>query len=147
MTGPDELLLDRLRRIAAEVDGVPDLVGESARAALTTRRIDAELAELVLDSAAGPSAVRSGDEQPRVLAFEVPAVSIEIQLHEGPGARSIRGLVAGPATEVAVQTAAGHRVTVLDPEGWFAVPDLPPGAFRLRVLCSDGAAVLTSWVS
>src|SRR5262249_46475986 len=61
-THEDEALLERLRAICAEVDPVPDLVFQAARAAFTLRRLDAELAELVLDSAdepAGAVAVRA----------------------------------------------------------------------------------------
>ena len=47
----DEDLLERLRAICEEVDPTPDLVIEMARAAFSLRRLDAELAELVLDSA------------------------------------------------------------------------------------------------
>ncbi|MFD0744362.1 hypothetical protein ACFQ1L_23015 [Phytohabitans flavus] len=47
----DDALMAELRRIAAEVDPVPPSVIEAARAAIFTRHLDHELAELVADSA------------------------------------------------------------------------------------------------
>ena len=51
---PNDPLLADLRRLAGEVDDVPDEVTGYARAALDWRRIDAELAELLSDSRLDP---------------------------------------------------------------------------------------------
>ena len=50
MTGHDALEA-RLRGIVSHLDGVPPLVDEGARAAFGWRTIDADLAELMRDSA------------------------------------------------------------------------------------------------
>ena len=47
----DELLIAELRAFFAEVDPVPPLVSETAKASLGWRRLDADLAELLSDSA------------------------------------------------------------------------------------------------
>jgi hypothetical protein len=49
----DDRLMERLRAIAELVDPPPEFVLDAARAALLTRRLDSELAELTGDSAAG----------------------------------------------------------------------------------------------
>ena len=93
MTDPDEELMGRLRRIADEVDAPPDLVAEAARGAFLTRRLDAELAELVSDSDLTTSGVRGAG--PRALAFELRDLTLELQLEDGPDGLGVRGLVIG----------------------------------------------------
>lgn len=144
----DEELSDRLRRIAAEVDPPPDLVLESARAALSTRWLDGELALLVSDSAVDEGVAVRGDDGPaRLLSFETETVCIELQVREAGGWLSVRGLVAGVSGDVQVQTAGDSRVVPVDAGGWFTVEDLPVGAFRLRARALDGTDVTTSWVT
>lgn len=144
----DDELMDRLRRIAAEVDPPPDLVLESARAALSTRWLDGELALLVSDSAVDAGvAVRGDDEPARLLSFETATVCIELQVREAGGQLSVRGLVVGVSDAVLVQTAACSCPVPVDAEGWFTVENLPVGAFRLRARALDGTDVTTSWVT
>lgn len=144
----DDDMVDLLRRIAHEVDSPPDLVREGALAALSLRRLDAELAQLVSDSAVDAGiAFRAGDEPVRLLSFETAEVSIELQVQEVDGRMAVRGLVAGVAGEVRVETPQGSRTVPVDANGWFQVDDLPPGAFRLQARARDGTAVTTSWVT
>jgi hypothetical protein len=48
---PDETIAAELQTLFEQVDAVPPLISQAANAALTWRRIDAELAELLGDSA------------------------------------------------------------------------------------------------
>jgi hypothetical protein len=48
---PDDPLVAELRTLVARVDPVPPLVTQVAKAALGWRRLDADLAELLSDSA------------------------------------------------------------------------------------------------
>lgn len=148
MTTDDELV-DRLRRIAAQVDPPPELVLETARAALTLRRLDAELADLVHDSAlaAGPVLVRGADDSLRLLSFETSTVSVEVQVSETAGRRSLLGMVSGASGAVEVETAEGRRTVPLGPSGRFDVDDVPSGTVRLHLVADDGTPVSTSWVS
>jgi len=146
----DDLLVARLARLAQRVDPPPDIVLESAQAAFLMRRIDAELAELVLDSSvdAGPVLVRgAGAETVRMLSFETGTVSIEVQVTHADGVRSLLGLVSGARGPVDVETAGGRSSAVLDDLGRFSVTDVPAGTVRLHVTADDGTAVTTSWVS
>jgi hypothetical protein len=146
----DDELIARLRGLAQQADPPPELVLESARAAFLMRRIDAELAELVLDSAidAGPVLVRGAeDEVVRMLSFETDTVSIEVQVTEADGTRSLLGLVSGAAGPVEVETAHGRSSVPLDELGRFVVTDVPPGTVRLHLSGDNGTPVTTSWVS
>ncbi|GIG88637.1 hypothetical protein [Plantactinospora endophytica] len=143
----DDELVDRLRAIAVRVDPPPDFVAELARAALSTRRIDEVLAELVHDSTTElPALARSDDEQLRLLSFEHGAVSIELQVHTVDGTVSIRGLVDGATGDVTVETSRGSREAPVDEEGWFTVDGLATGVLRLRVPAGD-TTVTTSWIT
>jgi hypothetical protein len=142
----DDAFLERLRAVAAEADPVPELVMTSARAAFTTRRLDAELAELVLDSAEAHSAVRSAGADVRVLSFESGDVTVEVQVQDGPHGYELRGLVDGaqPASiTIEFASAAPLEVTV-DEDAWFVAAPLPSGPIRLRVTAPP---VVTAWVS
>jgi len=141
----DDLMAD-LRSAAAQADPVPDLVLRSARAALSTRRMDEELAELVLDSElAAPGQVRADDHEVRLMTFETLRVLVELQI-EYSGARvSLRGLVTGAVGDAVVEVAGEQHTVPISEEGWFVAAGLPRGATRVRVTAEDGSAVTTSW--
>jgi len=146
-TDPPDPVLERLRLIATEVDDPPELVFDAARAALLTRQLDAELAELVMDSAVDElAAVRDGGDDVRLLSFEASMVSMELQVSESGEARVLHGLVRGHGGEVVVESATQTQPITVDPHGWFSV-ELPPGAVRMHLNDETGAAVTTSWVS
>jgi hypothetical protein len=147
MTTDDELM-DRLRRIAADVDAAPELVTESARAAFATRHLDDELAELLRDSDLAPSqGVRLAQPGPRLLSFEVGDVSLEIQIEEADGRLAVRGIAVGTAGDAEVETTTtGSRTVPIDANGWFRVADLPSEPLRVRVRSAAGQAVTTGWI-
>ena len=109
----DEDLLERLRAICEEVDPTLDLVIEMARAAFSLRRLDAELAELVLDSAdeaAGAVAVRAaGLADIRMLSFVAGPLRIELQVTERDGWRHLVAHVTGVELSAAVLETATTR--------------------------------------
>lgn len=152
----DDALIERMRRVVAEADPVPEDVHQAARAALATRDLDAELVQLMLDSAVddAPALVRSvtvDTDAPRLLTFESERVSVELQVTLVHGVRSLRGLVSGAAGDVVVETSgirrAARSLARLDGNGWFTIEDVPSGALRLHLLAVDGTAVATSWVT
>ncbi len=146
----DEALLERLRAVCEEVDPVPDLVVEAARAALTLRRLDAELAELVLDSAdepAGAIAVRAaGLADIRMLSFAAGPLSVELQVTERDGGRHLVAHVTGVELAAAVlETAAGRRDLDTD-DGVLIAEHVPAGRVRFYLTTVHGAAYVTSWI-
>lgn len=144
----DDELIDRLRRIAEQVDAVPDLVAESARAAFSTRHLDDEIAELLNDSAlAGEQAVRLARPGPRMLSFEAGDVSLEIQLDDAGGRIALRGMAVGTTGDAEIETTTtGSRPVPIDDQGWFRVDGLPVEPVRVRVRATNGAPVTTGWI-
>ena len=147
---PDEDLIRRLRRIAAEADPVPDSLYAAARAAFALRDVDARVAELVRDSALDPPlvAVRAPrDSDARMLSFEAVDTVIECEITVRGGTRDISGQLSGtPATSVEAEVAGQPPVRAdVGAHGFFAVQGLPPGPFRLKCQLADGTMIATTW--
>jgi hypothetical protein len=148
VAGPaEEALAAQLRRIAAEADPVPDLVLASARAALSLRRLDAELAEMVHDSEVdGMAGVRGAADDAaggvRLLSFEAPGVSISAEISTTPAGGTLLGQVAGAEVlSVSVQTPTAQHPTELGDAGTFRLDRLPTGTLRLVVTTTAGKIV------
>ena len=148
----DERLLDDLRRLAREVDAVPDEVSGYAKAALGWRRIDAELAELLADSRleTGMAATRSGESGIRSLTFRAAALEIALEIHQlDAGVRFMGQLAPAHAVVVEVQrddgTVAGAAET--DTLGRFVIEVVRAGRIRLLVRLDPPARPIeTSWL-
>lgn len=139
----DDDILAGLRRAAASIDPLPEHVAAAARAALATRRLDDELAELTLDSALAGAAVRSDDDV-RVLSYRAEGVTLELQLEHGS---PLRGLATGTTGQAVVETRDATREVMVGADGLFSVPGLPGGPLRVRVRTADGRRVVTPWVT
>lgn len=149
----DDALMAELRRVAAEVDPVPPGVVEAARAAIATRHLDHEIAELVADSADAGSgllfeAVRGpGVGESRLLTFDGGGVQVDVDLAPmGSGLRVI-GQFTGPVTECALEHGDGGALEVaVDELGRFVADGVPAGPMRLRYRSDIGQMVRTAWL-
>ena len=144
----DEALLGRLNTVVEQVDPVPELSYEMARATFTLRDLDSELAALTHDSAlASGDLVRSvGVVEVRLLSYEAGELTVELQVSERGETRTVLGEVHGGAVErITVQTAGALVDLVPDGLGRFRVEDLPAGPFRIRLVTADGRTITTSW--
>jgi hypothetical protein len=154
MTTPrdDDALLAELGGLFARVDPVPAEVTLAARSALAWRRMDAELAELLHDSALETeplAGVRGAGGGLRTLTFETPdGLSIEIEITGEHSKRSLMGQIVppGPAT-VLMRFPGGDLPTRADDLGRFHASDLRPGPISLRCEMTDGRAIETGWVT
>jgi hypothetical protein len=149
----DDLLMADLRRIAAEVDPVPPGVVESARAAITTRHLDHELADLVADSADADSgllfeAVRGpGVAESRLLTFDGGGVQVDVDLAPAGSGLRVIGQFTAPVTDCAVERGDGSAVEVaVDELGRFVADDVATGPLRLRYRTEAGSLVRTAWL-
>ncbi len=151
-TADDEQLLAWLGALAAVVDPEPVELRELGRAAFTVRRIDAELAELVSDSALLGGLVRSAGSGPRLLSFAAGDLVIELQVDEAPAGLGALGVIDGleqpvPAdARVDLETADARVLSSpLDELGRFGFTTVPAGLVRARVVAGE-LDVTTAWV-
>jgi hypothetical protein len=147
----DEPLLEELGRVAGARDPVPDAVRAAAHAALDWRTLDAELAELVADTAAADeelATVRSG-ETDVLLSFAAGDLSVELEIRATPEGRELMGHVLPPQpAAVTLERPAGALDLAADAHGRFFAGALAPGPARLRVRVDSAAGarrVATPW--
>jgi hypothetical protein len=148
-------LLHGLRELFDRTDPPPPEVTEFARAAFGWRTIEADLAELLDDSAleAGlATATRSGTTEARRLSFRGAELAIEVEV--GPataGSRRVMGLLvpAPGAVTIEVQELEGRILATIEADelGRFRL-ELPAAKrIRFRVLRAGAQPVESSWVS
>jgi hypothetical protein len=139
----DEVILARLRVAAAVREPVPPCVLQAARDAFAWRLIDAELAELVADSACELAyAGTRGEGQPRLVTFEVPGgTSLELEADShGAVIRLIGQVVPARPGTAEVQHLGGSVAVAVDEVGRFAAYGIYPGPMRVRLhLVAPGA--------
>ena len=139
----DERLLAALGEVLAADEPLP--MGTAAlveQDAFAFRRVDAELAELLYDTAVEEEAgVRGGG--PRSLSFAVAGHELDVELQPGD---TIVGRVSPPDVEVRVEGSAATVALPLDRLGRFIAA--VPGS-RLRFLLSTAASarrIVTPWI-
>jgi hypothetical protein len=153
---PDDHLTDELRRYFARVDPVPGPVTQFAEAALGWRRLDADLAELLSDSAletASLATVRGTVAAVRSVSFGADELTVELEIHAQGTHRTLLGMLT-PASITAVEVQAADGATVARTEsdalGRFRA-ELPSGGnFRLRLAPADpdcASPIETSWIT
>ncbi len=144
MSVSDDDLLELVGRALRAADPVPDRVLEGARAAWTWRTIDQELAELIFDSAAELTGVRSEDTA-RQLTFRAPGMEIEVMVVDEASRRIVGQLVPPGAHNVQLLSSDDVvREETTDRLGRFAFDAVAPGPVRLAVIDPDGTAVVTT---
>ncbi|MBW3603311.1 MAG: hypothetical protein KY460_00125 [Actinobacteria bacterium] len=137
-------VLQALRRMFDVVDPPPAHVIAHARDAFAWHGIDAELAELVYDSAvaATPAGVR-GDEDARQMTFRAPGLEIEVEVVSERTRIVIGQLV--PAQTASIELRQGGRTlrAEADALGRFSFDGIAPGAIKLTVVTESGTLVQT----
>ena len=132
----DDELLAELREAVAEADLVTDRRREAARAAFTWRTVDAELAELLHDSAleAG-AAVRGADDPARTLSFASGELTLEVEVDGDAVTGQV--LPAQDATRDAAAPDADDRTVEVDGAGFFRIEDVGSGPVRFVVTTAE----------
>ncbi len=141
----DDELMAALAEAVSETDEVGDRRREAARAAFTWRSVDAELMELLHDSAleAG-AAVRGAADPGRLLAFGRGELTVEIEV--GAGAVSGQVLPAQDATVTLQATDVEDRTVAADGAGFFRIEEVGSGPVRFVVTTSEHT-LTTAWVT
>jgi hypothetical protein len=154
----DDELVDVLRRLAAEADPMPEDVAAAARAAIHTRDLDHQLAQLIADSAAdvseheekpGFEPVRNGSgESRRLLTFAGGDVQVDLEVSDHGDRLDLIGQFTGASTEGCALEYAGGTRQVLDVDslGRFLVNGVERGPVRARFRSAAGAPMTTAWI-
>ncbi|MGQ0848965.1 MAG: hypothetical protein ACT4OP_07590 [Actinomycetota bacterium] len=139
-------VLGTLGRALERIDPVPTWVTDAARAALSWRTIDAELAELTFDSAsAGSMAGMRAELTDRQMTFAAPGVEIEVMV-VGDTRRLVGQLVPPQSAEVSLETDDGRAAGLADTLGRFSFEGVRPGRVRLSIRTAESRTVFTEWV-
>lgn len=132
----DDMLLASLRTAAALREPVPPTVLEAARGAFSWRLLDAELAELVADSALELAlAGTRGGRESRLVTFEVPGgTALELEATRvGGRIRLVGQVVPGRPGTAEVQHPGGSTSVDVDEIGRFAAHGISPGPMRVKL--------------
>ena len=142
----DGELMVELADVLRRADPMPAEITRAARAALTWRTVDAELAVLSSDSLLEAVAgVRGGGGGDRQLTFATPDVSLEVDVVEG-GRRVIGQVVPPQEGDVALEGLHTRSSAKTDGHGQFVL-SVWNGPARLRFQPARGSAVVTDWVT
>lgn len=142
----DRKLLELLARSLESTDPIPEHVSAAAREAIMWRTIDAELAELVFDSAVDELVgLRSGAGD-RQVTFRAPGVEIEVAVM-GTGNRELIGQLVPPqSATIELRQDDTVRETGTDRLGRFSFTDVPAGSVSIVVTTEDGTRIATEWM-
>lgn len=146
---PDDRLMAELAAAVEAGDPVPTAVIDAAKASYTWRTVDAELAELVFDSAFEELAgVRGGEETTRQVTFRAPGVEIEVAVLSEGARRIIGQLVPPQPAEIELRYGSDARTVQSDHLGRFTFHDVPVGPISLRCTFGDDESqvVQTDWM-
>lgn len=149
----DDELMALLGRAVADGEAVPEHRRAAARAAFTWRSVDAELAELLHDSAldAG-AAVRSAAAGPRSLAFGRGGLTLEVEVDGGTLLAEVlaEGAAAaatdGPASVTLQRPGAADLTEQADAAGFARFAEVATGTVRF-VVERGGWSLTTPWVT
>lgn len=150
----DDALVAELRAVLDQVDPVPPVVVEAGRAVLGWRRLDADLAELLADSALEAEVgARAGRALARDVRFASADLEVDVAIHYEDGRLRLVGQIAPPsAATIEVHADDGTVVGAAEADalGRFRVElDLVARA-RLRIVrpgTPQPPVVVTSWLS
>lgn len=152
MLESDDELVDELRALFDATDPVPGHAVATAEASFTWRTIDAELAELVADSAEAPLVGVRSHVSPagsRLLTFEGQGLLVEVEISPIGDSRRLLGQLVPPRpAEIEVRWPGGSMVRSADEVGHFAAAAVPAGPVSLVCrFTGTGGPVATSWVT
>ncbi len=138
-------ILGILGRALEHTDPVPLSVTEAGKSAFTWLTIDAELAELVFDSARDELVgVRSETMTERQLTFQTPTVEIEVML-VGDTKHLVGQLVPPQGAAVTLITEVASIEVATDDLGRFDFTGVEPGRIRLQIRTAGGPSITTQW--
>jgi hypothetical protein len=136
---------------AEPADAVPPDLVEAGIAVYTFRTLDAELAALAFDSAAGGDEQLMPSERPaRLLSFETADLTIEVEIIPQGETIHLVGQILPPAVvQIDVRQQEVVSTGTTDGLGRFSLilPELGPFQLSLPYAGPKGGATMTDWIS
>ncbi len=141
----DEALLSELDEAWHLAQQVPPEFVAVGKAVWRPLDLDAELAELIYDSRREPALVRTDTAALRALTFASPTQTIELEVAD----HGLLGQLVPPGrAQIEVQARDGTTARATSDElGFFTIPQVPDGPFRLRYRTGSGIDVVTGWIA
>ena len=146
MSESDDQLMAELKLALDQQDPAPATLLDHGRAAFAWRSFDADLAELLFDSARDDelAGVR-GAGSDRLLSFEGGAIAVELGVTGLGERRTLTGQIDPPArTSVEVRSLEGSTMLETDGLGRFSL-GIATGPLSLRVLRGEDPPLETPW--
>ena len=133
--------------VLSEEEPIPPELIVAAQESYTWFDVDAELAELLFDSASGELALVRSDGERRLLVFGSAERAVQFETVRRGDRFDLVGFVTpGRAEEVRAQRSGGETVARAGDGGAFTLHDVAGGMVRLVVGPADDASVLiTPW--
>jgi len=147
---PEAELLAAVNAFFEQVDPMPAAVRTAALGSIAWRTVDAELAELIEDSALLSSAGVRGPHGPRLLTFSAPDVSVVVEVAEVGPTRRLVGQLGDPrSAAIEIRFREGTTWVEADDLGRFVLDGVPAGPVSLvcRFPDTDIAPLVTDWVT
>ncbi|WP_066370662.1 hypothetical protein [Herbidospora mongoliensis] len=144
---PDERLLAELTEAVSRRRHVPREAIEAGKAAFGLRGFDAEIAQLVIESAAldGSLLLRAETAALTSLTFQSAHLRIDLGILDD----ALIGQL-DPDEEARVEVrgrTGGTREVAADEVGGFTIRPIPKSGFHLYVRTASGLEVVTTWVT
>jgi hypothetical protein len=138
---------ERLRGLVAEHDPPPDALFVQASAALEMRDLDGELAALVADTVSEQLTALRGERAARLLTFEAPGLTLELQVSTDGDQRQLVGALESSGDwRLRLEQPDGMMELTPDVYGRFHVDNVPAGPLRLHIDGAGSRSVRTTWV-
>ena len=142
----DDELLAELGRALHIADPVPHAVTEYANAGIGLRTIDAELAELVFDSAVDELVGVRSEADTRSVTFRAPGIEIEVAVVSDGERRVLGQIVPAQQAEIVLQSSSEQWSMTTDDFGRFTFDNVTTGPVSMHCTLSGGVTVQTEWV-
>jgi len=141
-----DALIVMLSRAFDLLEPLPAGALAAARGAFAWRSVDAELAELLFDSASELTGVRDLDAA-RQLTFATADLEVELMVVDESARRLVGQLVPARPAAITLQSASIEVDAPADRLGRFSFEDVPTGPVRFAVDRGDSVpAVTTDWI-
>lgn len=146
VTDTERRMLDAFDRVFDHEEPIPEHLIQVAQEFYTWRKVDTEVLELLMDSAADELVLTRSESLQRFMAFGSPDRGVHFECRrQGAGYLVEGAIVPCGVHEVRVHCSGPDVVKTTDSLGCFTVDGLGLGSMRFAVRLDDGQTMRTPW--